>query len=91
MADKILLNFTNLVLIRGNTVRYSSISHICMYVHYIHIIVHIFYDYIIYIYLGWHEVAQLVEALCYRPEGRGFDSPYCHWIFLIDLILPAAL
>jgi hypothetical protein len=29
-------------------------------------------------------VAQLVEALCYKPEGRGFD-------FFIDIILPAAL
>jgi hypothetical protein len=25
------------------------------------------------IYMG-HAVAQLVEALCYKPEGRGFDS-----------------
>jgi hypothetical protein len=32
-----------------------------------------------------------VEALCYKPEGRGFDSRRGHWIFLIDLILPAAL
>jgi hypothetical protein len=22
----------------------------------------------------WHAVVQLVEALCYKPEGRGFDS-----------------
>ena len=28
-----------------------------------------------------HAVAQLVEALCYKPEGRGFDSPWCHWNF----------
>jgi hypothetical protein len=21
-----------------------------------------------------HEVTDLVEALCYKPEGRGFDS-----------------
>jgi len=26
-------------------------------------------------------VAQLVEALTYRPEGRGFDSRWCHWNF----------
>ena len=26
-------------------------------------------------------VAQLVEALRYKPEGRGFDSRWCHWIF----------
>jgi hypothetical protein len=24
--------------------------------------------------LGWHAVAQLLEALCYKQEGRGFDS-----------------
>ena len=28
-----------------------------------------------------HAVAQLVEALRYKPEGRGFDSPWCHWNF----------
>jgi hypothetical protein len=26
-------------------------------------------------------VAQLVEALRYKPEGRGFDSEWCHWNF----------
>ena len=25
-----------------------------------------------------HEVAQLVEALRYKSEGRGFDSRLCH-------------
>jgi len=25
-------------------------------------------------------VAQLVEALCYKPEGRGFDFRWFHWI-----------
>ena len=29
-------------------------------------------------------MAQLVEALRYKPEGRGFDSRWCHWIFFID-------
>jgi hypothetical protein len=24
---------------------------------------------------------QLVEALCYKPEGCGFDSRGCHWNF----------
>jgi hypothetical protein len=24
--------------------------------------------------MGGHAVVQLVEALCYNPEGRGFDS-----------------
>jgi hypothetical protein len=37
-----------------------------------------------------HLVAQLVEALCYKPKGHGFDSG-SHWIFAIDLILPDAL
>ena len=26
-------------------------------------------------------VAQLVEALRYKLEGRGFDSRWCHWNF----------
>jgi len=38
-----------------------------------------------------HEVAQMVEALRYKSEGRGFDSRWCHWNFFIDIILPAAL
>ena len=24
-------------------------------------------------------MAQLVEALRYKPEGRGFDAQWCHW------------
>jgi hypothetical protein len=24
-------------------------------------------------------VAQLVEALRYKPESRGFDFQWCHW------------
>jgi hypothetical protein len=28
-----------------------------------------------------YAVAQLVEALCYKPEGRGFDSLWHHWNF----------
>jgi uncharacterized membrane protein len=34
----------------------------------------------VYILLG-HAVAQLVEALLYKPEGRGFDSRWCHCNF----------
>jgi len=26
-----------------------------------------------------HEVAQLVKAQRYKPDGRGFDSRLCHW------------
>ena len=29
-----------------------------------------------------HAVAQLVEALRYKSECRGFDSLWCHWNFL---------
>jgi hypothetical protein len=29
----------------------------------------------------WHAVAQLVEALRNKPEGRGFDFPWCYWNF----------
>jgi len=28
-----------------------------------------------------HAVARLVDALRYKPEGRGFDSRWCHWNF----------
>jgi hypothetical protein len=28
-----------------------------------------------------HAVAQLVEAMRYKPKGRGFDSRWCHWKF----------
>ena len=35
-----------------------------------------------------HAVAQLVEALHYKPEGRGFDSRCCQWN---DIILLASL
>ena len=30
-----------------------------------------------------HAVAHLVEALRYKPEGRGFDFPKWHWKFLL--------
>jgi hypothetical protein len=30
-------------------------------------------------YTGTLLVAQMVEALRYKPEGRGFDSRRCHW------------
>ena len=36
-------------------------------------------------------VAQLVKALCYKPEGRGFDSLMISLEFFIDIIFPAAL
>ena len=33
------------------------------------------------VYEGGHAVAQLVEALPYKPEGRGFYSRRCYWNF----------
>ena len=30
---------------------------------------------------GGYAVAQLVEALRYKSEGRGFDSQWCHYNF----------
>jgi hypothetical protein len=32
-----------------------------------------------------HAVAHLVEALRYKPEGREFDSRWCHWNFSFRL------
>jgi hypothetical protein len=29
----------------------------------------------------WHGVAQLADALRYKPEGRDFDFRWCHWNF----------
>ena len=40
---------------------------------------HLCYD--LYIMCEGHMVAQLIEALRYKPEGRGFDSRWCHWNF----------
>jgi hypothetical protein len=28
-----------------------------------------------------YAVVQLVEALRFKPEDRGFDSRWCHWNF----------
>jgi hypothetical protein len=32
----------------------------------------------IYLFISGYAVAQLVEALRYKSEGRGFDSRWCH-------------
>jgi hypothetical protein len=36
-------------------------------------------------------VAQSVEALRYKPEGLGFDSPMLSSEFFVDIIISAAL
>jgi hypothetical protein len=33
----------------------------------------------------------VVKVLCYKPEGRGFQTWWGEWIFSIYLIFPAAL
>jgi hypothetical protein len=38
-----------------------------------------------------HAVAQLIEALRYKPEGRGVDFPMMSKELSIEIILPAAL
>jgi len=40
---------------------------------------------ILYMFREGHAVAQLVEALRYKPEGRVFGSRKCHWIFSLTL------
>jgi hypothetical protein len=35
----------------------------------------------VFYWVGGHAVAQLVEALRYKAEGRGFDSRWCSWDF----------
>jgi hypothetical protein len=42
------------------------------------LLVHFQYSYTMYIFIF---NTGLVEALCYKPEGRGFDSRWCHWNF----------
>jgi hypothetical protein len=38
-------------------------------------------NYLKYLIPWGHAVAQLVEALRYKPEGREFDSRWCNWNF----------
>ena len=33
----------------------------------------------------------VVKVLCYKSEGRWFDSSWCQWIFYLHKILPIAL
>jgi len=35
----------------------------------------------VFVFLLGHVVAQLVEALRYKPGGFRFDSGWCHWNF----------
>jgi len=62
---------------------YSHMGCIGVYIH-IHIYIYIY----IYIYICIsysqhssvvHAVAQFFEALRYKSEGRGFNTPLCQW------------
>jgi hypothetical protein len=33
--------------------------------------------------LGHAAGSAVIEALRYKPEGRGIDSRWCHWNFLL--------
>jgi hypothetical protein len=44
---------------------------------------------LIFINAGGHMMAQLVEALRYEPEGRGFDSRFVIGIFYYIIFLAA--
>ena len=51
-----------------------------------------YFNFIMIAYWWWQpSAAQMVEALRYEPEGRGFDPRWCQWNFSFDIILPAAL
>jgi hypothetical protein len=41
--------------------------------------------------INWVWKAYRFSALCYKPQGRGFETRWGHWFFSIYLILPAAL
>ena len=63
--------------------------YVCVYI-YIYIYIYIYTHTRTHNCMG-HAVAQMVEALRYKPEGLGFDSRWYHWNFFIDIILPVAL
>jgi len=62
-----------------HTSRYKSILiHVrCTYLHTEEYNIILFYN----VVFEGHAVAQLVEALRYKSEGRGFDSRWCHCNF----------
>jgi hypothetical protein len=44
------------------------------------------------IILNYHSHGSIVvKALCYKPEGRGFETQWCEWFLSIYLILPVPL
>jgi len=45
----------------------------------------------LFIYIVGYAMAQLVEALRYKSEGRGFNFRWYHWNFSFDIILLVTL
>jgi hypothetical protein len=59
---------------------------------FIYVLVYLVITFIsVYLHIVGSRGGAVVEALRYKPEGRGFDSRWCRWIFFIDIILPVAL
>jgi len=58
----------------GTLARAVKLIAFIFYYLFIYLIIYLFFR-------GTLLVAQLVEAPGYKPEGRGFDSRWCHWIF----------
>jgi len=70
----------------------NNVSRSCFFV-VVGVVVHVFSTDVatsLYFVVG-HAVALSVEALRYKPEGRGFDFRRCLLEFFIDIILPATL
>jgi hypothetical protein len=60
----------------GSTLKYASPGPRVIYVMIIRVVSNHEispFKFCMYISLSWHAVAQLVEALCYKPESRDFD------------------
>ena len=42
----------------------------------------------VYVFKRGHAVARVVDALHYKPVGRGFDSPWRNWNFSLTSFRP---
>jgi hypothetical protein len=61
-------------------IKHNHWSYYCISTPYYH---HVFF-------CVWHMVAEMVEVLCYKPEGHGFETQWGNWILSIYLIPPTA-
>jgi hypothetical protein len=51
------------------------------YIHYTCTTVVHYFVFLVLKFMGGNMMVQLVAELCYKPEGLGFDSRWCHWNF----------